>query len=175
MSSVATADGPSRTLVLGLGNPILGDDGIGWHVIDELERRLSRTAARDEATGLELDRMAVGGLALMERLVGYERAVLVDALLDAQPPGTVTTRPLAEVVSRLAGHLDSAHDAPVTQALTAGRALGAQLPSSITVVGVSVRVVEEFGERLSPEVEAAVGPAVEAVMRALALRPVGAA
>jgi hydrogenase maturation protease len=175
MSSVATAEGPSRTLVLGLGNPILGDDGIGWHVIDELERRFSDATARESAAGVELDRMAVGGLALMERLVGYERAVLVDALLDAEPPGTITTRPLAEMVSRLAGHLDSAHDAPVTQALTAGRALGAHLPSDITVVGVSVRVVEEFGERLSPEVEAAVEPAVEAIMRELMRQPVGVA
>ena len=81
--------------------------------------------------------------------------------------------PLAEVASRLAGHLDSAHDAPLTEALTAGRALGAHLPAEITVVGVAVRRVDEFSERLSPPVAAAVGPAVEAILTVLERRAVG--
>ena len=169
MSSGATTESAPATLIVGLGNPILGDDGVGWRIIEALERRLaSDGAARRDAGDVELDRLAVGGLSLMERLVGYDRVVLADAILGSDPPGMVFSRPLAEVVCRLAGHLDSAHDAPLTEALSAGRALGARLPDEITVVGVAVRRVDVFNERLSPPVAAAVDVAVEAILTALA-------
>ena len=111
----------------------------------------------------------------MERLVGYDRVVLVDAILGVGPAGDAPVGSLAETACRLAGHLDSAHDAPLTEALSAGRALGAHLPDDITVVGIAVRRVDVFDERLSPPVAAAVGPAVEAILRALSRRPAAAA
>ena len=59
--------------------------------------------------------------------------------------------------------------------MSAGRALGAHLPDDITVVGVAVRRVDVFDERLSGPVAAAVGPAVDAIVAALDRRPVGVA
>jgi len=186
MSSAATIDplgvvGPGSfpasrptTLVVGLGNPILADDGVGWRVVDALEARLAADADRTTAGRIELDRAAVGGLALMERLVGYERAILADAILDGTPVGTVSARPLGRVVTGQAGHLDSAHDASLVEALTAGRALGAPLPTAIDVVGVAVAEVDVFGDRLSPAVAAAVDPAVEAILALLDGGAVGA-
>jgi len=47
--------------VIGLGNPILGDDGVGWVVVHEIESRIG-----------EVDHLSLGGLSLMERLIGYE-------------------------------------------------------------------------------------------------------
>jgi hydrogenase maturation protease len=169
MSSNATIDFAPATLVIGLGNPILGDDGVGWRIVDSLERRLAEDADARRSTGrVELDRLSEGGLNLMERLVGYERVVITDSVLGSDRPGTVTSRPLTAVIGRLAGHLDSAHDAPLTEALAVGRALGAPLPSVITVVGVTVGCVDVFGERLSSEVEAAVDPAVDAILAEIA-------
>lgn len=171
-----TADRPAPALVVGMGNPILGDDGVGWHVVDELERRLAADPALRATLGeVALDRMAVGGLALMERLVGHPRAVLVDALLDGGVPGTVTRQPLDELAGRAAGHLDSAHDVPLTVAITAGRALGAELPADVVVVGISARVVDRFAADLSPALAAAVPAAVEAVIEALTRTPAGVA
>ncbi len=176
MSFGATTERTRPTLVIGLGNPILGDDGVGWRVVEALEDRLAvDDLARRDAGHVELDRVAVGGLSLMERLVGYDRVVLVDAILDRARPGTLTVGSLAETACRLAGHLDSAHDAPLTEALSAGRALGAHLPDDITVVGVAVRRVDVFDERLSTPVAAAVGPAVDAILGALGRRPAGVA
>ena len=176
MSSGATTEHHRPTLVIGLGNPILGDDGVGWRIVETLEDRLAvDDAARGAAGDVELDRVALGGLSLMERLVGYDRVVLVDAILGPGRPGTLTMGSLAETACRLSGHLDSAHDAPLTEALSAGRALGAHLPDDITVVGIVVRRVDVFDERLSAPVAAAVDSAVEAILKALGHRPAGVA
>lgn len=164
------------TLVVGLGNPLLGDDGIGWRVAEEVRRRLASRAAqaapgreaRTHEGEVEIDHLAVGGLALMERLVGYRRAVLVDAMVTGEhPPGTVRRFAVADVPGREATHLDSAHDASLATALAAGRALGADLPSEIAVIAIEAVRVTEFVEVLTPEVEAAVPAAVEAVLAAI--------
>jgi hydrogenase maturation protease len=166
----------ATTLVVGLGNPILGDDGVGWWVVDALEARLARDAPAGHPTGrVEADRVAVGGLSLMERLIGYDRVVLVDAILGGDMPGTVSVGSLAGIACHLAGHLDSAHDVSLLEALCAGRALGARLPAEVTVVSVAVRSVDRFDERLSPEVGAAVQVAVEDILAVLDRQPVRAA
>jgi hydrogenase maturation protease len=176
MSSGATTERGSTTLVVGLGNPILGDDGVGWRTVEALEDRLAGDEAMHRTAGdVELECLAVGGLSLMERLVGYDRVVLVDAILGSDRPGTLSVGSLAETACRLAGHLDSAHDVPLTEALAAGRALGAHLPDDVTVVGIAVRRVDVFGERLSPEVDAAVDVAVDAILTLLSPRPMRAA
>jgi hydrogenase maturation protease len=162
--SGATAERPA-TLVVGLGNPILGDDGVGWRVVEELERRLADDQRASQAVGpVEIDQLSVGGLTLMERLVGYDRVVLADASLDGQPPGTVRVEPLSQVDTPSAGHLDSAHDATLMTALDAGRGLGARLPHELTVVGISVAVADEFADTLSPEVAAAVPAAAQRIV-----------
>ncbi len=162
----ATADRSGTTLVVGLGNPLRGDDGVGWRVADALREALAHRASDANDIGsVEVEQLAVGGLTLMEHLVGYRRAILVDALAGgAALPGTVTCQPLAELETRAAAHLDSAHDAPLPAALEAGRALGALLPSEIWAVGIEAVLHDRFDDRLTPEVESAVPAAVEACL-----------
>ena len=162
-------DSRSPTLVLGLGNPILGDDGVGWRICSALEDRL---AARGPVTALvgklEIDRVAVGGLGLMERLVGYKRAVLVDAIEDGRPAGAIFVGNLEEAGTRAAAHLDSSHDTTLVRALELGDELGARLPDEISVVAVSVASVGDFGDELEPGVAAAVERAVDKIVDLLA-------
>jgi len=151
---------PGDTLVVGLGNPILGDDGVGWRVIDELDE-----LDHDEAS---LQQACVGGVSLMELLVGYRRAIIVDAIIDPDDvPGSVWCRPLSAVETRVASHLDSTHDAPLPAAIEAGRAMGADLPTDIEVVGIVIERGDVFGEALSDDVAAAVPVAAAAVVGAL--------
>ena len=63
-----------KTLVIGLGNPIVSDDGVGLRVVQRLKTIL---ADRDDVDVREDYR---GGLQLMERMIGYERAIVVDAI-----------------------------------------------------------------------------------------------
>ena len=166
---VAAGPRPASTIVVGIGNPILGDDGIGWRVVEEVERRW----AAEPRAGAELPPVvflcvALGGLSLMERLVGAGRAILVDAVRTGdRPVGTVFDIPLAELVPGVSGHMDNAHDASLSVALAAGRSLGAQLPAEITVVGIEAHRVEEFSEELSAPIVAARSAAVEAVLAIL--------
>jgi Ni,Fe-hydrogenase maturation factor len=67
-----------RTRVIGLGNPILGDDGVGWRVVEAMRGRLD-----DEAVDVLC--LSVGGVSLMEQLVGCDRALLVDAGVEVDP------------------------------------------------------------------------------------------
>jgi hydrogenase maturation protease len=160
-----------RTVVVGLGNPILGDDGVGWRVADEVEERLRAAAA----AGLELppvavERLAVGGLRLMEFLTGFGAAVLVDAADFAErPAGEVRARRFEELEPRASGRLDSVHDVSLSAALELGRRAGAKLPATIWVVTVVARMTDVFGETLTPEVEAAVPVATAEVLRLLGL------
>jgi len=151
---------PGDTLVVGLGNPILGDDGVGWRVINELDEL--------EHADASLQQACVGGVSLMELLAGYRRAIIVDAIIDLEDePGNVWCKPLSAVETRVASHLDSTHDAPLPAAIEAGRAMGADLPTEIKVVGVVIERGDVFGEELSDAVAAAVPVAAAEVVRAL--------
>jgi len=175
LERVAAGSSDSRSpdvIVIGLGNPILSDDGVGWRVIDELERRLERGTPGIDPGTLKLARACVGGVALMEALCGYRRAIVVDAILDEQGKvGDAWCRPLGDVLTRTSSHLDSSHDAPLTSALDAGRAMGAELPHDIDVVGVVITRSEVFGDELSEAVAAAVAGAAGLVVGSLLSDP----
>ena len=144
-----------RTLVLGLGNPILGDDGVGWRVVE-------RVRGQVESPEVEVDCFAGGGLSLMERLVGYDRAILVDVTITGQrPPGSVCALALEQLADPAVGHVSSPHDVTLQTALLLGRALGIRLPDRITIVGVEVETSYEFAEELTAPVAAAVPRAVQ--------------
>ncbi len=158
-----------KTIVVGLGNPILGDDGVGWKVAQEVERRLASSGA-SLGTDVAVDYCALGGLSLMESLAGYEAAILVDALAMDQPPGTVLTFPLEELPNQSAGHTTSAHDTSLQDALKMGTSMGVELPGRIMIVGIAARRLYDFSESLSPEVAGSVSLATQKVMDLLAER-----
>jgi hydrogenase maturation protease len=149
----------ANSLVIGLGNPILGDDGFGWRVAEEVRKAVE---------GVEVDCLAVGGLALMERMVGYDRVILVDAMYSGQkPPGSLACFPLSKLPDASAGHSGSAHDVSLAQALELGRRMGADLPEEVTVVAVEAENVYDFSETLSPAIQAAVPEAVDVIIKQL--------
>lgn len=149
----------SRVLIVGLGNPILGDDGIGWRVA-ELVHELRPS--------IEVDCLALGGLSLMERLVGYDRAIIVDAIQTRHGlPGEVTIFPLETLPNPSAGHTTAVHDTSLQTALQLGRQMGAHLPTHITVVAIEAKQVYDFSDELSTAVAQAIPAAATAVLNLL--------
>lgn len=148
-----------KTLVIGLGNPILGDDGVGWKIAEEVK------AALGQQPHVEVDTAALGGLSLMERMLGYERVILVDAMETGRHPvGSVHKFPLASLQDPMAGHSSSAHDTSLSTALETAKHLRAEIPQYVHVVAIEARCVYDFGEILSPPVAAAVPFAVQSVL-----------
>lgn len=157
---------PLKTLVIGLGNPILGDDGIGWRVAAAVQRELSLTNGRYQ--NVEVDCFALGGLSLMERLIGYELAIIIDAFQTSDGrPGQVYNMSLRDLPDLSTGHTTAAHDTSLQNALRLGREMGAELPNEVDVVGVEAEQVYEFSEELTPAVAAAIPEAVRTVTRLL--------
>lgn len=147
------------TLVIGLGNPILGDDGIGWRVAESIQETFP---------SLKVDFLALGGLSLMERLIGYQKAIIIDAIHTKQAPiGTVTSFRLEEMRDLSAGHTTAAHDTSLQTAIGLGVAMGARLPEEIYVVAVEAERIYDFSEELTPAVEAAIPLAIKAVTEIL--------
>jgi hydrogenase maturation protease len=147
-----------KTLVVGLGNPILGDDGVGWVVAEGVRKHLP------PGLPVDVDCLSLGGISLMERLIGYQRAILIDAFKSEEQEGSIIVSKLEELPNYSAFHLTSAHDMSLQNAMEMGRRLGADLPVEITVVGVSASHVYDFSEELSPPVQEAVPKMTEIVV-----------
>lgn len=153
---------PSSILVLGLGNPILGDDGVGWKVAEEV-----RSALGERAEGIEIDCASLGGLSLMERMLGYSRVILIDAMeTGGNPVGYVSMFPLAAIRNPMAGHSSSAHDASLMTALQTAQTLGQVTPQRVDIVAIETKLSYDFSEELTPPVEAAVAIATRKVLEA---------
>jgi hydrogenase maturation protease len=141
------------TLVIGIGNPDRGDDGVGALVVRLL-------AARTGEAGVRTVAQRGDAVALLELLDGTEHAIIVDACRSGAPPGTVRRFD----VERAPLPADAApivtHGLTLDQALELARTLG-RLPPRCTVYAIEAR---------SFAVGAAPGPAVSAAALALAER-----
>jgi hydrogenase maturation protease len=147
------------TVVIGLGNPNLGDDGVGWRVVENLQQILASSHP-----DVAYDCISVGGIHLMEKLAGYQRAILVDAVLTEGEVGQVHRYSLDDLPN---GHSGDIHSASLQDALAAGRALGIDLPKEIIIVGMAIQPNLEFSDSLSPPVRGSLVLALKEVMSLL--------
>lgn len=151
----------TRSLVVGLGNPALGDDGVGWKVADQVKQYLG------PASPVTVLYLSGGGYALMEKMIGYDRAVLVDAFSKDAAFGAVMVLRLADLPNYTAFHVPNQQNTPLLDAIQMGRAVGAHLPSEVTIIGVTIPRELDFREGLSEPVAQAVPFAVKQVISLL--------
>jgi hydrogenase maturation protease len=158
MDSPNASPQAEQILILGLGNPLVGDDGIGPRVIQELR-------------GLELPDTVVtseggtAGLGLIGLMEGYQRVIVVDAVDMGQPPGHIATfTPLVARLSTVQAPL-SPHQLGVGEAIALAEMLGMGLPE-LVIVGIQPGQMA-MKEGLSQDVEAAVPYVIDAVLREL--------
>jgi hydrogenase maturation protease len=159
---------PCKTLLLGLGNPILTDDGIGVYVVRAVADRWTGVA-RSAGASVDFQEACVGGLRLLEVIAGYDRLILVDAIQTPDgAPGQIHRLSVDDLQSSL--HAGSTHDLSFQGALAWGRRIGMALPpdDAITIIAVEAEDVLTFGEALTSAVAAAFPDVVEAVLAELA-------
>lgn len=149
-----------KTLVLGLGNPLVSDDSVGLRVAARLAERLA------DRPDIDVSEDHWGGLRLMERMAGYARVIVIDAICTGAPPGTLHRLNPSSIPTQKSA---SAHDVNLPTALEFGRQAGMKLPENgaIRLVGIEVEDILTLGETCTPAVLAAVAPAVRAVLAML--------
>jgi len=148
-----------RTLVLGLGNPILSDDGVGLHVAEELKGKLNQP----EITVTET---SMAGPDLLDVLVNFDKVVIIDAI-QARDSRVGRVYRLEPEALKATQHINSLHDVNFATALELGRRLGLPLPRHIVIFAIEVEDVNTFGEKCTPEVERVIPVATEMVIREL--------
>lgn len=143
-----------RTLVLGLGNELAGDDAVGVLVARTVRRRLAGKADVVESSA--------SGLALLEILAGYDRAVVVDSVRTGRrPPGAVRELSLSEVGRVVAPSL---HHAGLPEMAAVAEQLGLRFPERTVVLAVEVEDPYTLGAGLSEGVAGAVDEAAARVL-----------
>jgi len=150
---VCKSGNAGKTLVVGLGSPILRDDAIGLHIVRALADRLPRGSFSIMEAG-------AAGLGLLPLLEGWERVVFVDALLwsaelgSGPSPGRLHQLALDQLHSTLTLH--SSHEPSLGDTLAVGRELGMALPEHILVFGVEVSDPFTFDDEMTPGLAARV-------------------
>jgi len=146
-----------KTLVLGLGNPILSDDGVGIKVSQEVARK---------ATGVDVMEASLGGLALLDIITGYDRVIMVDAILTGtRKPGEIVRFGPEDIADSI--HSSSPHDVNFSTALELGKALDIPLPKHIILYGIEAADITNFSEQCTPEVQEAVARCTDMVLEEL--------
>lgn len=138
-----------RTLLLGMGNPILTDDAIGVRLATDVKAAFGPLAGVDF-----LEECSVGGMNLIDVFRGYQRAIVLDSIqTTGGTPGAwyqFTVEALRETI-----HLSNLHDANFATALDLGRRLGVPLPKNqdIHILAVEIEDNRTFSERMTPALE----------------------
>lgn len=144
-----------KTIVLGLGNPILSDDGIGPRIAGELEGKFNGNVTVMEAS--------LAGINLLDLLVGYDRAIIIDAIKTGEgEPGQIYRLDIEEF--KATRHAVSTHDVDLATALELGNRLGLALPRKIDILAIEVSETDRFSEVFTPEVAEAVPRCVEMIV-----------
>ena len=149
-------------VIVALGNDILGDDGVSFHAARLL---------RDEfAASADVIETGEAGLALLDHLEGYERALILDAVATGRcPPGTIHYWGAEDFKQVLA---PSPHCAGLPQLLELAKRVGLSFPQELRVIAMEVHDPTVFREALTPQAREAL-PAFVAAARQLLLEEWG--
>lgn len=144
-------------VIVGLGNEIASDDGVGLHAATALATELRGRS------DVEVVALPWAGFALLDVLRGRSCAVLIDGLTTGKHrPGAVVR--LDEADLRGSVRLNSFHDINYPTVMALGRTMGWEMPDQVAIWGIEMVVSDEFGEELTPVVSDAVATVVHEVL-----------
>jgi hydrogenase maturation protease len=148
-----------KTLILGLGNPLRCDDGVGNRVAQILEKEIDDL----EVTVIETNAV---GLGLLDLLKDYQRAIIIDAIQTREgKPGQVHRLSLQDLGTLR--YSPTTHDVDLATAVELGTKLGLSLPQEVTIFAIEVADITTFSEECTPQIERAIPRAVKLVLREL--------
>ncbi len=148
-------DAAKRVLILGLGNPLLGDEGIGGRVVEELKKL-------QLPDGVSVVEGGTSGLGLIGLMEGHQRVIIVDAADMGHRPGSVIRFTPSEARFKIAEAPLSLHQIGLGEVLALSQALELA-PAELVVIGIQPGQIEA-GAGLSPEVEGAIPQIIRLIL-----------
>ena len=149
-----------KTLVLGIGNPILSDDGAGIRVAREIGKQFNDSQ-------LTIAETSEAGFRLLDSIVGYDEVIIIDAVQTEKGQAGQIYRMEPQDFSS-AKHFSSPHQINLATALELGKMLNLAMPQKITIFAVEAKDITTFSEKCTPEVEQAIPEVVKMVLEELA-------
>ena len=149
-----------KTVVIGIGSLLRGDDAVGIRIAEAIEREALPPDVKVVTT-------TAAGLALLDLLTGHDRALIIDAIQTRHgKPGDIYRLGLEDIPAPL--HSFTVHDVSLRSALDTGQKMGLPLPAETVIFAVEVADVTPLRESCTPEVEEAIPEAVSLVLGELA-------
>ena len=131
------------TLILGIGNPILTDDGVGIKIARKLN---------EGNPELEVIEASETGIALLDLIIGHDRLIIIDSIkTEKGKPGDLYKLDLEDL--RPSKDLSSSHGIGIATAFELGKKLGYKIPEHISIYAVGVKDNSTFGEDCTQEVK----------------------
>jgi len=147
-----------KIIVLGIGNLILGDDGVGVHVVNQVRKHIN-------SPNITVDEAITGGMNLLDLLLGYDKAIIIDAVKSENSENGEVKRILISDFTTM--HSCNPHDVSLIEAIEMAKKLGEhRIPEEIVIIGIMIKEIPcEFREELSEKIAAAVPKAVEMTLK----------
>lgn len=143
-----------KTLVLGLGNPILSDDGVGIKIARKIKNKVK---------GIDVQEASAAGFRIVDQIMGYDKLILIDAIQTGES-AVGTLHSFIPEDFQETKHSTSTHDIGFFQALDIYRREGEQVPEEIKIYGIEVEQTDVFSEKLTPKVEKAFAGIVKQII-----------
>ncbi len=132
-----------KTLILGLGNPILTDDSIGIKIAQKI---------KEENPGLQVAETSEAGLALLDHALGYDKLIIIDSIKTEQgKPGELYKLELEDL--KPAMDFSSSHSIDIATVFKLGQELGYKMPKYISLYAVEIKDNLTFEEECTEEVK----------------------
>src|SRR4030042_3252594 len=144
-----------KNVVLGIGNLLCSDDGVGLHIIEKL---------REENMGMDL-KEAASGLDILDAVKGYDRVILIDAIRSGGAPGTIYRLSPEDFKERGTLHSFSTHiNMDFLEMLELGEKLfPGKMPGDITIIAIEAKDTTTISDRCTDEVEKALPKAIDII------------